>query len=273
MYIRGYDRIYCYDWSIKPKIFDKITITPASVTLAPGTNKQFLYLAYDEYNVPLEVQPTPVWSVSGGGSITPSGLYTANTAGIDTVVVSATADGKTLSAKAVVTVTASQTITCPDYTDSVFTNSPPFMLGCTASSGLPVTYTKQSGPFTLVNGVFTPLGVTGTARIIVKQAGDSNWLPATDYLLVFTIQLATGQQAITAAQKPVIYPNPSSGILSINGCSDGCDIYLFNILGNTVFYRNNFSDQQIDISYLKPGMYFLTLQSGASIHNLKLIKE
>ena len=79
-----------------------------------------------------------------------------------------------------------QVITFPQPTSIVFGISPGFALGATASSGLPVTYTLNSGPVTLVDGFVTPIGV-GEASITASQAGDATHTPAQSVTRTFQI--------------------------------------------------------------------------------------
>jgi hypothetical protein len=79
-----------------------ITVTPASVTLAYGTKQQFSAQALDQFAQPLAAQPKFAWSrVSGRGSISSTGLYTAPSRS-GTAVIQAAAGGK--SGKATITI-------------------------------------------------------------------------------------------------------------------------------------------------------------------------
>ena len=55
-----------------------VAVAPGPVTLATGAQQQFSAMAYDQFGIAMALQPTFNWSVlSGGGSISGSGLYTA----------------------------------------------------------------------------------------------------------------------------------------------------------------------------------------------------
>src|SRR5262249_4382534 len=67
-----------------------IAVSPASVPLFSGATQQFSAVGQDQFGQPMANQPTITWSVltgGSGGTITPSGLYTASTTntGNDTV--------------------------------------------------------------------------------------------------------------------------------------------------------------------------------------------
>ena len=53
-----------------------ITVTPGSATVAPSGTQQFGATGYDQFSNPMAVQPGFTWSVTGGGSVNSSGLYT-----------------------------------------------------------------------------------------------------------------------------------------------------------------------------------------------------
>ncbi|MBN2575862.1 MAG: hypothetical protein JXP73_14945, partial [Deltaproteobacteria bacterium] len=56
-----------------------IAVAPTSSTIEPLGTQQFVATARDQFAVDLAVQPAFAWSVSGGGTIDGSGLFTATT--------------------------------------------------------------------------------------------------------------------------------------------------------------------------------------------------
>ena len=54
-----------------------IVVAPASATIAPSATQQFTATARDQFGASLIAQPTLTWAVSGSGTISASGLYTA----------------------------------------------------------------------------------------------------------------------------------------------------------------------------------------------------
>jgi hypothetical protein len=73
--------------------------------------------------------------------------------------------------------------------------------------------------------------------------------------------------------KASISPNPAQGRVQVNGDENFSSYSIYNIAGQEVLSGNLSSDQQLNISTLSLGMYFLNLQSDVSNHILKLIKE
>ena len=54
-----------------------IVVSPASATVATSATQQFNASAQDQFGSALGPQPTLTWSVSGGGTVNSSGLFTA----------------------------------------------------------------------------------------------------------------------------------------------------------------------------------------------------
>ena len=83
-----------------------ITVTPSTASVATGGTQQFTATARDQFTVALSPQPTLAWTVSGGGTIGATGLFTATTTG-GPFLVTATSAG--INGVANVTVTAVNT--------------------------------------------------------------------------------------------------------------------------------------------------------------------
>jgi hypothetical protein len=59
----------------------------------------------------------------------------------------------------------------------------------------------------------------------------------------------------------VIAPNPSSGIININGAQHSTSIQMYNMLGQLCFTAVcEATNTQIDVAHLKDGMYLLKLK-------------
>ncbi|HEY8009913.1 MAG TPA: hypothetical protein VIE67_02845 [Rudaea sp.] len=152
-------------------VLTTITVTPASASVQTGGTKQFSATGYDQFSQPVSPQPTFIWSVSGGGSISASGLFTAgSTAGGPFTV---TATSGSVSGTANVTVTSVP----PDFSLSAGPSSQSVKRGNTA------TYTVTITPANGFNGsvtlsltgqpsgstvTFTPNPATSTSTLTVK---------------------------------------------------------------------------------------------------------
>ncbi|HEY4989599.1 MAG TPA: hypothetical protein VII09_07320 [Opitutaceae bacterium] len=70
---------------------------------------------------------------------------------------------------------------------SVSTRTPAFSLSVSASSGLPVSLTLDSGPITLAGNLVTPGTMAGEVSISATQSGNAVYLPATPVVISFAV--------------------------------------------------------------------------------------
>jgi hypothetical protein len=116
-----------------PPVLTTITVSPASASVQTGGTQQFTATGFDQFGNPMSPQPTFTWSVSGGGTINSSGLFTAgSTAGGPFTV---TAASGTVSGTASVIVTSVP----PDFSLSVSPTSQSVKRGQTASYNVTIT--------------------------------------------------------------------------------------------------------------------------------------
>ncbi len=113
---------------------------------------------------------------------------------------------------------ATQTISLTEPTLTTTTYGvAPLTVGATASSGLPVVYSLLSGPGSLSGTTLTVTGV-GTITLVMNQAGNANFLAATQFTQEIAVQprllTVTG---ITAADK--IYDGTTSAILDTSAAT------------------------------------------------------
>jgi len=88
-----------------PPVLTTITVSPASASVQTGGTQQFTATGLDQFGQPMSPQPTFSWSVSGGGTINSSGLFTAGGTAGGPFTVTATSGS--------VNGTASVTVTSP----------------------------------------------------------------------------------------------------------------------------------------------------------------
>jgi hypothetical protein len=108
-------------------VLTTITVSPSSASVAAGGTQQFTATGYDQNHVALNPQPAFTWSVTGGGTIGQSGLFTAGGTAGGPFTVTAASGGKTGTAS--VTVTGGAT---PDFSLSVSPASQTVQNGSTA---------------------------------------------------------------------------------------------------------------------------------------------
>jgi hypothetical protein len=115
-------------WSLAVNlIFTGIQVTPASVIVATNGTRQFTALATDQFGAALVNQPGFTWSVTGGGTISTIGLFTAGSTTGGPYTVTANGGGKSGTARVTVTLggVRNMKISFPGYSRSTtLTNFP-----------------------------------------------------------------------------------------------------------------------------------------------------
>jgi len=108
-------------------------------------------------------------------------------------------------------------------------------------------------------------------RVYFNITGD--WEPNVDLkgsLMIrpiYTDELVIGIQEIGATTFEV-YPNPTTGILSISKSPD--EVKLYNLQGAELTIK--LEDKQIDLSELPPSVYILMLRSDTMWERYKIVK-
>ncbi|MDG5490066.1 T9SS type A sorting domain-containing protein [Psychroserpens sp. SPM9] len=67
-----------------------------------------------------------------------------------------------------------------------------------------------------------------------------------------------------------IFPNPANTVVNIKGFNNLSKVQLFDVLGKKVFESNQLSNNQVDVSTFKPGIYVLRL---ADTNNNIMVKK
>ena len=115
--------------------------------------------------------------------------------------------------------------------------------------------TGSSGTDTLKAAVAANTGTERTATITLSTTGEGS----VDTTITIT---QAGAPLSVSTQIPfTMYPNPTTGKLTIEGISGYLQIYLHNFAGKEVFASSLTSSRNtIDLSHLPSGMYVITLQ-------------
>ena len=70
-----------------------------------------------------------------------------------------------------------------------------------------------------------------------------------------------------------IYPNPVNGILNIDGGNTEFDYAMFNGMGQMVLKGNARGNEQVNVSHLNKGIYFLRLTNGTQVRVERIVVE
>ena len=69
----------------------------------------------------------------------------------------------------------------------------------------------------------------------------------------------------------IIFPNPSSNYISLKSFDNFYEIYIYDINGKLVLYKTDLNNNNIDISFLQEGSYFLLAKTNHSLRRHKII--
>ena len=104
-------------------------------------------------------------------------------------------------------------------------------------------------------------------RLVFKYVGSYDWGAAVDTILVQ--DPALGLNSVDQ-NKLNFYPNPTEGIILFNNYSEPFDLIIYDIKGRIVVEHNNYSSQELNISKLNAGIYFMQINNS---YTQKLIKK
>jgi hypothetical protein len=154
-----------------PPVLTTITVSPSSASVQTGRQQQFAATGYDQFGHPMSPQPSFTWLVSGGGSISATGLFTAGSSAGGPFTI--TASSGSVSGTASVTVTSLPS----DFSLSINPSSQSVRRGNTAT--YTVTITPSNGFNSAValslggapsgaTVTFTPNPASSTSTLTVK---------------------------------------------------------------------------------------------------------
>lgn len=160
-----------------------LLVEPVNTSVVVGSERAFGATLIDQFSDPMNPQPASFdWSVSGGGSISPEGLFTATTAGGPYVVIAASGS---FSNTAAVTVTpAPATVTLSNLAQT-YDGAPKPVTATTDPPGLTISITYDGSPDApvdagsyAVSAVITDPNYQGSASgtLVIEAADDfASW--------------------------------------------------------------------------------------------------
>jgi hypothetical protein len=134
-----------------------IIMSPTSATIAPSATQQFTATARDQFTMNMTTQPTFTWSVSGGGTVSPGGLFTAGAIAGGPYTITAVSGDRNVTASVTVAVVI----------------TPTYRINCGSSSAVsPFTADQYSsgGTQRTVTNTITITGITNPAPQSVYQS-------------------------------------------------------------------------------------------------------
>jgi hypothetical protein len=233
-----------------------IAVSPASATVSTSATQQFTASARDQFATALTTQPSFGWSVSGGGTISVGGLFTAGTSAGGPFTV--TAASGSVSGTASVTVSSTPTTV---YRIDTGTGSPtsPFTADQFSSGGTARTVTNAINTSGLTNAA--PQGVYQSER----YGNVTYTIPSLVAAASYTVRLHFAELFQTAAGKRTFN-------VTINGTTVLSNFDIFAATGAEFkatlrdFTTTANSSGQIVIQ-------FTTVKDNATIEGIEIIKQ
>ncbi len=158
---------------------------------------------------------------------------------------------------------ASQTIFVEELKD-VPSDTLPFSIIATSSSGLQVSFAVLSGPATINGNEITLLGTEGLVEIEATQSGDNNYKAAEAILASFNVYQITGISSNVAVRTINFYPNPACGTATIDMPSpkETYQLTIYSSTGVTVYETSvRGESKSVDVTSMISGVYYVTLRN------------
>ena len=146
----------------------------------------------------------------------------------------------------------------------------PVTLTATATSGLPVSYSCSDSSIAFLEGDQLHLLREGTATVTAMQPGDYYHMPAEP--VTKTLRVGSVGIAATEPLAPQLYPNPATNAVRIiPGGERVTAVRLVSALGQQL--PASLSDNQVDLSNLPAGIYYLSIITATNNYQHKIIKQ
>ncbi len=158
--------------NVVSQVLTSIQITPSAASLGSHATQTFAAVAYDQFGSAMAVQPAIVWSSSGAGNVSASGVYTASYA-TSSANVTASAGGKSGSANVTVTNAAPSVATAASATSATVNGSTTniSVLGADTDGGgesnLTYTWTATTVPSGVISPTYSANGTNAAKNAMV----------------------------------------------------------------------------------------------------------
>ncbi|WP_436517214.1 Ig-like domain-containing protein [Ekhidna sp. To15] len=166
------------------------------------------------------------------------------------------------------TITISDQIISIETIEDKLTTDDPFEVVATVDSELPLSYSVE-GPATNEGSTITLTGEAGTVTVTVSQAGNENYLEASESV---SFEVTEPEQAL--AIEPAInvsyYPNPVIDRLMIEADQEST-IRLIHLDGQ-VLIEKSMKEGYLDLSAMNAGVYLLEVTSDEQTIRKQIIK-
>src|SRR5690606_24450341 len=154
-------------------------------------------------------------------------------------------------------------------------DAPSFEIIASASSGLPIIFTV-SGPAAIEGNEISLKGTPGVVSVTATQGGNDIYSPAEAVIRAFEV-LAVPVTGVQDLRKEgiSIYPNPIYDRLIIELAKNNRAVAYVSDAGGTVVLEQRLeaNSNQLDVSSLSSGLYFVKIQLEEKVLYHKVVKE
>jgi hypothetical protein len=142
----------------------------------------------------------------------------------------------------------------------------------TSLTGYSTSYIMQ--PLSTEGKNAIKLNSQNTIAIHCHQTAGGQYIDAGISVLSYSPKsTTTAVTKISDDSKISIFPNPAGNTIRVQSADNDFSLVgIYNILGS-LQQKLNKSDKQIDVSSLKPGMYFLKIKTGQNQQNISFLKQ
>jgi len=149
-----------------------------------------------------------------------------------------------------------------------------FILGATATSGLPITYESSDEAVATLSGDTITVHSIGTVTITAYQEGNDEFLPAEPVARELTVNVVTSLESSTKTNKPgVLYPNPAENYFIVFSENNLNTISIYDLKGVKHLETQVSNGTKVAVDHLKDGIYIIKVESTDTYKHYKLIKE
>lgn len=155
----------------------------------------------------------------------------------------------------------SQTIRFDDVPKEIEPGTAPFLLGATATSGLPVTFMSSNPSVIRIDGNRCTIVGTGNASISSLQFGNSKYDPA--FPITYSVSVNSDSRAINESVS--VLPNPIGEWMFIGmdefRSGEPVSVEIVDSLRNSVIRMTTQEQEQLsmNVATMSPGVYYLEL--------------
>ena len=118
----------------------------------------------------------------------------------------------------------------------------------------------------------TRMRVSMKYNAIPASCGAFTYGQVEDYTVNITSSGRETEENVFTAAEITLYPNPTNGILNINGLNNSSAFTIYNLLGQTV-KKGKIENNTINVETLEQGHYIIEIQSNDQIVTKRFIKK